>query len=75
MLECYLLISCFHHDLYGQFADFVKRNPEKVNDYFYLLINWEDKKFDKLRKEVGMGKVEKDDKKSKSNIATDDVKK
>ncbi len=51
-LDCYVLISCFHHDLYGQFADFAKRNPEKIKDYFYILINWEDKKFDKLRKEV-----------------------
>lgn len=50
-LDCYVLISCFHHDLYLQYADLVKREPEKVKDYFYMLINWEDKKFEKLRKE------------------------
>lgn len=51
LLECYVLVSCFHHDLYGQFADYAKRHPDKIRDYFYILINWEDKKFEKLRKE------------------------
>ena len=50
-LDCYVLITSFHHDLYGQFKDFVKNNPEKIKEYFYMLINWEDKKFEKLRKE------------------------
>jgi hypothetical protein len=51
-LDCYVLISLFHHDVYGQFADLVKRNPEKVKKYFYILINWEEKKFDKLREKA-----------------------
>lgn len=50
-LDCYALITCFHQDLYTQYADLVKREPQKVKDYFYMLINWEDKKFEKLRKE------------------------
>lgn len=50
-LDCYVLISCFHQDVYSQYADLVKREPEKVKEYFYMLINWEDKKFEKLRKE------------------------
>ncbi len=50
-LDCYVLVSCFHHDLYTQFADFAKKNPQKIKDYFYVLINWEDKQFDTIRKE------------------------
>ncbi len=60
-LDCYVLVSCFHHDLYAQFKDFAKLNPQKIKDYFYLLINWEDKKYDKLRKEF----YPKEDKKGK----------
>lgn len=48
-LDCYVLITLFHQDVYGQYADFVKKHPEKVKKYFYLLINWESKKFDELR--------------------------
>ena len=48
-LDCYVLISLFHQDVHGQFADLVKKHPEKVKKYFYLLINWENKKFDDLR--------------------------
>lgn len=51
-LDCYTLITLYHIDVYGQFKDLVKRNPDKVKKYFYLLINWQDKKFDKLRKSV-----------------------
>jgi tetratricopeptide (TPR) repeat protein len=50
-LDCYVLLTLFHQDLYGQFHDFAKRNPDKIKDYFYMLINWESKKFDKLRKQ------------------------
>ncbi|MBK7762922.1 MAG: hypothetical protein IPI46_06060 [Bacteroidetes bacterium] len=48
-LDCYTLITCFHNDLYLQYADLVKKYPEKVKEYFYMLINWDNKKFDKLR--------------------------
>lgn len=51
-LDCYVFISCFHVDIYDQFLDFVNANPDKVKKYFYLLMNWEDKKYDKLRKSV-----------------------
>lgn len=51
-LDCYVFITLFHHDIYGQFADFVSREPDKVRKYFYLLMNWEDKKFDNLRKRL-----------------------
>ena len=50
-LECYVFITLFHHDIYNQFKDFVEKNPEKVKQYFYILINWKEKKFDKIRKE------------------------
>ena len=63
LLECYVFISCFHHDLYSQFADYVKQHPQKVNDYMYILINWEDKKFDKLRKEFFEKKEERKEEK------------
>lgn len=50
-LDCYVFITLFHHDLYRQFNDFVLANPEKVKQYFYILINWEDKKFKEIREE------------------------
>lgn len=49
-LDCYTLITCFHQDLYEQYHDLTVREPQKVKDYFYLLINWDDRKFDKIRK-------------------------
>jgi tetratricopeptide (TPR) repeat protein len=63
LLECYVLITCFHHDLYGQLAHFVKRHPEKVQEYFYVLINWEDKKFEKLRKKFMPAEAKKESEK------------
>ncbi|MBL7767074.1 MAG: tetratricopeptide repeat protein [Chitinophagaceae bacterium] len=51
-LDCYVLVSLFHQDLYGQYLDLMLRNSEKVRQYFYVLINWEDKKFDKVRKQI-----------------------
>ncbi|HPI53554.1 MAG TPA: hypothetical protein PLU10_02610 [Chitinophagaceae bacterium] len=53
LLDCYVLVTLFHQDLYGQFHDFAKLHADKIRDYFYVLINWEDKKFDKIKKEVG----------------------
>jgi len=64
-LDCYVLISCFHQDLYKQFSDFAKYNPERINEYFYILMNWEDKKFDKVRKEFAPKKKGEDKKKDK----------
>lgn len=55
-LECYVFITLFHHDIYSQFKDYVEKNPEKVKEYFYILINWNDKKFDKIREKFGMKK-------------------
>ena len=63
-LDCYVLVSCFHHDLYQQFSDLAKQNPQKIKDYFYILINWEDKKYDKLRKEFYPKEETKNKKKS-----------
>lgn len=60
-LDCYVFISLFHHDLYPAFQQFVLMNPDKVEKYFYILLNWEDEKFDKFRVE----KKETDTKKSK----------
>lgn len=51
-LDCYVLVTLFHNDLYGQFKDFTELNADKIKKYFYLLINWQDPKFDKLRKSV-----------------------
>lgn len=52
-LDCYIFVSLFHHDMYDAFKDFVELNPDKVEKYFYILLNWEDEKFDKFRvKEV-----------------------
>jgi len=63
-LDCYVLVSCFHHDLYQQFSDLADHNPQKIKDYFYILINWEDKQYDKLRKEFYPKEVTKSKKKS-----------
>ena len=69
-LDCYVLITLFHHDLYGQFNDFITLNDDKVKKYFYLLINWEDEKFDKLRKsvEVPSTQTTKESGKKKENL-------
>ena len=49
-LDCYVFITLFHHDVYEAYRDFVKRYPKKAHDYFYVLLNWEDKRFDEYRK-------------------------
>lgn len=54
MLDCYVFINLFHYDIYQQFKDFVFKNPDKVRQYFYILINFQDKKYDKLRKEFNI---------------------
>jgi tetratricopeptide (TPR) repeat protein len=50
-LDCYVFITLFHQDIYTQFADFAKFNKERIKKYFFLWMNWESKKFDKLRLE------------------------
>ena len=37
-LDCYVLISNFQYDLLPQFQDLIKNNPEKVKDYFAMLM-------------------------------------
>ncbi|HNB82632.1 MAG TPA: hypothetical protein PLP14_11060, partial [Chitinophagaceae bacterium] len=63
-LDCYTLISCFHQDVYLQFADLVKRQPAKVRQYFEMLINWENRRYDKYRHKASVKKSGK--KKNKS---------
>jgi len=48
-LDCYVFISLFHNDMHDAFKDFVLLNPEKIEKYFYILLNWEDERFDKFR--------------------------
>ena len=37
-LDCYVLITCFHYDLYPQYRDFVTHNREKAQRYFQLIL-------------------------------------
>lgn len=48
-IDCYVFLNLFHPDMYDSYKDFVKNNPKKVHDFFYILINWEESKFDKYR--------------------------
>jgi hypothetical protein len=48
-LDCYILISLFHADIYPQFAHFVKNNPQKVKNYFIMLTSWDKKKFNEIK--------------------------
>lgn len=64
-LDCYVFITLYHHDLYPAFKEFVMLNPEKVEKYFYILLNWEDDKFDKYR--VGIDLQKESANKSKRN--------
>jgi tetratricopeptide (TPR) repeat protein len=34
MLDCYVFITCFHHDIYDQYHDFASLNKEKIKSYF-----------------------------------------
>lgn len=65
-LDCYVLVTLFHQDLYGQFIDFSSRNNDKIKNYFYMLINWDDKKFDKLRQKVAVPEKAKTEEKKKA---------
>jgi len=64
-LDCYVLISLFHQDVYTQFTDLAKYQPEKIKKYFYLLINWDNKRLDKFKKQKGIDKL-KPEQKNKS---------
>jgi tetratricopeptide (TPR) repeat protein len=33
-LDCYAMVTCFHHDLYDQYLDFIEHNRNKVAAYF-----------------------------------------
>lgn len=61
-LDCYVLISLFHQDVYTQFADLAKNQPEKIKKYFYLLINWDNKRLDKFKKQKGIDKMKPEQK-------------
>ncbi len=65
-IDCYTLISLFHHDVYDQFKDLVKNNPKKVREYFYVLMNWEREEFDQYRVGEEKEKVEEAKKKAES---------
>jgi hypothetical protein len=52
MLDCYALITEFHHDLYPQYEHLVRTNPEKVLAYMSILCGWEKKRFEKLKLSV-----------------------
>jgi len=33
-LDCYVLVTCFHYDIYDQYLDFVTKNKDKVIEYY-----------------------------------------
>lgn len=37
-LDCYVLVTCFHFDIYEQYADFVSKRKEKVIEYYKKYI-------------------------------------
>jgi len=37
-LDCYVFISCFHHDFYPQYRHFAANNKERIKDYFKLVL-------------------------------------
>jgi tetratricopeptide (TPR) repeat protein len=48
-LDCYVLISLFHHDLLAQLQHLVATNPTKVKAYLKMLTEWDKKKYNQLR--------------------------
>lgn len=64
-LDCYVLVTEFHHDLFPQYKAFMREHEEKVKKYYHLLINWEDKRFEKYRKRLAVLSGEKKEKKKK----------
>lgn len=53
-LDCFALVTQFHQDLYPQYVAFMTDNEEKVKKYYHLLLNWEDKRFEKYRKRLAV---------------------
>jgi hypothetical protein len=53
-LDCFALVTQFHQDLFPQYVAFVNNNEDKVKKYYYLLINWEDKRYEKYRKRLAV---------------------
>jgi tetratricopeptide (TPR) repeat protein len=51
-LDCYVLITEFHHDLYPQFLHLSRNNPKKVMSYLTMLLSWEKGRFNKLKEMV-----------------------
>ena len=64
-LDCYVLVTEFHQDLYTQYKFFVEKESEKIKKYYHLLINWEDKRFEKYRKRYRELSGEKNSKKKR----------
>jgi tetratricopeptide (TPR) repeat protein len=48
-LDCYVLISLFHHDLLPQLQHLVATNPTKVKAYLKMLTEWDKRKYEKLK--------------------------
>ncbi|MFM2387398.1 MAG: hypothetical protein RL660_2155 [Bacteroidota bacterium] len=48
-LDCYVLVSLFHHDLYPQYEHLIKNHQKKVQAYLKMLSEWDSKKYDKIR--------------------------
>lgn len=37
-LDCYVLVTCFHYDIYDQYRDFVANNKDKVIKYYHTFL-------------------------------------
>lgn len=37
-LDCYVLVTCFHPDIYEQYLDFASKNKEKIARYYRLYL-------------------------------------
>lgn len=37
-LDCYVMVTCFHHDFYKQYHDFAMNNEQKIIEYFNTFI-------------------------------------
>jgi TPR repeat len=64
-LDCYVLVSLFHYDLYAQYKDLVHTDSKKVATYLYMLLNWHKHKFDAVKKEDATIVEKVEDKKGK----------
>jgi hypothetical protein len=64
-LDCFALVTQFHQDLFPQYLAFMANNEEKVKKYYHLLLNWEDKRFEKYRKRLAVLEGKKKSRKRK----------